>query len=419
MRRQGTALTLRQLARSGQMNRKVMSAVLFSAALCGPALAADLGGDCCADLEERVAELEATTARKGNRKVSLQIYGHVDTAVFAFDNGEKSNAFVVDNANSPSRFGFVGSAKINPSLTAGFQIEVGAISAASSAVTENDDDGGQAGDGALTLRLANWYLDHKQIGRLSVGRISAAMDGIQEVDLVGTNLVSLPGINIGNKISIGGIAGKTWDAVTQGFDGDRVNGVRYDTPTVGGFQLGTSFSENDRVDVTLRYAAELGGIRIAAGIGYGIGSDNTDQDLTGIKAADNRLDEVRFISGSASVQHVATGLFVTGFGGNRDFQFDTNAAGDFSASNWGVRAGIAQNWFGIGKTVVYGEYNFFDNVQNSNAEAEIKGASIIQNIDAAAMELFLSYKNYSTDLVVNGAGAKDMDVIFSGARIKF
>ena len=33
------------------------------------ASAADLGGNCCADLEERIAELEATTARKGNRKV--------------------------------------------------------------------------------------------------------------------------------------------------------------------------------------------------------------------------------------------------------------------------------------------------------------------------------------------------------------
>ena len=31
--------------------------------------AADLGGNCCSDLEERIAELEATTARKGNRKV--------------------------------------------------------------------------------------------------------------------------------------------------------------------------------------------------------------------------------------------------------------------------------------------------------------------------------------------------------------
>ncbi|MFN3624381.1 MAG: hypothetical protein ACK4TP_10000, partial [Hyphomicrobium sp.] len=42
------------------------------------AQAADLGGDCCADLEERVAELEATTARKGNRKVKLTVYGKVN-----------------------------------------------------------------------------------------------------------------------------------------------------------------------------------------------------------------------------------------------------------------------------------------------------------------------------------------------------
>ncbi len=34
------------------------------------ATAADFGGDCCADLEERIAELEATGARKGNRKAS-------------------------------------------------------------------------------------------------------------------------------------------------------------------------------------------------------------------------------------------------------------------------------------------------------------------------------------------------------------
>ena len=49
------------------------------------AMAADLGigGNCCADLEERVAELEATTARKGNRVVSLTVYGHVNRAPLA------------------------------------------------------------------------------------------------------------------------------------------------------------------------------------------------------------------------------------------------------------------------------------------------------------------------------------------------
>ena len=52
------------------------AAVALSVA--APARAADLGGNCCADLEERIAELEATTARKGNRKVSLEVSGFVN-----------------------------------------------------------------------------------------------------------------------------------------------------------------------------------------------------------------------------------------------------------------------------------------------------------------------------------------------------
>ena len=47
----------------------VAAGLVAGGLLSGGANAADLGGNCCADLEERVAELEATTARKGNRKV--------------------------------------------------------------------------------------------------------------------------------------------------------------------------------------------------------------------------------------------------------------------------------------------------------------------------------------------------------------
>ena len=61
------------------------------------AKAADLGGDCCADLEERVAELEATTARKGNRKVSLTISGQVTTQLMAWDNGIDRDTYIVDS----------------------------------------------------------------------------------------------------------------------------------------------------------------------------------------------------------------------------------------------------------------------------------------------------------------------------------
>ena len=55
----------------------VAAGLLVGGLSAGSASAADLGGNCCADLEERIAELEATTARKGNRKVSLTVSGWV------------------------------------------------------------------------------------------------------------------------------------------------------------------------------------------------------------------------------------------------------------------------------------------------------------------------------------------------------
>src|SRR5450631_4448221 len=59
-----------------------------------PAKAADLGGDCCADLEERVAELEATTVRKGNKKVSVTLSGWVTESMNWWDDS-KNTGFVV------------------------------------------------------------------------------------------------------------------------------------------------------------------------------------------------------------------------------------------------------------------------------------------------------------------------------------
>src|SRR5262245_29889931 len=87
--------------------------------------AADLGGNCCADLEERVAELEATTARKGNRKMSLTITGQVHRVVLWWDDGHQSRAYYgLDSTNSSSRFSLLGSAKVNAAVSMGFEIMI-------------------------------------------------------------------------------------------------------------------------------------------------------------------------------------------------------------------------------------------------------------------------------------------------------
>src|SRR5688500_6939525 len=61
-----------------------------------PAKAADHGGVCCADVEERVAELEATTVRKGNKKVSVTLSGWVVKPGSWWDDGHEQNFYVGD-----------------------------------------------------------------------------------------------------------------------------------------------------------------------------------------------------------------------------------------------------------------------------------------------------------------------------------
>ena len=85
------------------------------------AKAADLGGDCCADLEERVAELEATTARKGNRKVSLTVSGWVNEQVLYWNDGTENNVYVGNNDMERSRFRFVGEAEDRQGLVGGLR----------------------------------------------------------------------------------------------------------------------------------------------------------------------------------------------------------------------------------------------------------------------------------------------------------
>jgi len=66
------------------------------------------------DLEERVAELEATTVRKGNKKVSLTLSGWVVKSTNWWWDGVESNMYVGGKGTTlSSHFQLSGSAKIN------------------------------------------------------------------------------------------------------------------------------------------------------------------------------------------------------------------------------------------------------------------------------------------------------------------
>ena len=142
----------------------VMGVVIFAQK---PARAADLGGDCCADLEERVAELEATTVRKGNKKVTVQIYGKVNEALLTWNDGAETNTYEVNNFMKSTRMGFKGTAKITGDWTAGYRLEWEFIRAKSSAVNQFNDD--NASGDSLNVRWSQMYVANKKYGTLNWG----------------------------------------------------------------------------------------------------------------------------------------------------------------------------------------------------------------------------------------------------------
>ncbi len=167
--------------------------VVAAGALLGAAVtsakAADLGGGCCADLEERVAELEATTARKGNRVVSLQVYGQVNKALLIWDDGEDSDAYIVDNDYSGTRVGFTGKAALKPGWTAGFLVELDIQDSASDKVDNGNGANPPVGtfdegnDNEIVIRYSNVYVESERFGRITIGQGSEAADGANEVVL--------------------------------------------------------------------------------------------------------------------------------------------------------------------------------------------------------------------------------------------
>ena len=409
------------------------------------ASAADLGGDCCADLEERVAELEATTARKGNRKVSLTVSGFVAQQVLVWDDGHESNVYVTDTGSVSigTHFAFSGKAQITPDVEAGFMIKIEAMNNDSLLMSQSTDEdvlgtGGnamstvQGGNSALALESAYWYLKSATLGRLSIGQQSSAADNQAILpdgsgSLVQANYVMYD-VNGFVTRSNGGYNGFVWGhlANCQGYngyggaagdcDGFPNNNVRYDTPTFAGFAASASWGEDDQWAVSGRYAGEFSGFKIAAAIAY---NETTDENGTSVLVggAGNGGLDVGHLQTGAYLEHVPSGLFVYGAyaqaynevtpsvrGAGR-----TNPDGDM----WYIKAGIKGKWTSLGGTTVYGEYGqhndmftagMYDAGVNSS-ELEQYGVGIVQNIDAAAMQMWLAWRHYEGDVSCSNAVA--------------
>jgi hypothetical protein len=261
-----------------------------------PARAADLGGDCCADLEERVAELEATTVRKGNKKVSVTLSGWVIKSFNWWDDGGKSSAYVGDKGyDLGSRFAITGSATIAPGWSAGYNLTVNVWGTKFATggtslglpVTGASNQFGEGGFGlnngssfgSINTLYSFIYIKSDKWGTLNWGHLSPASDNkVVLADISGTviesNSVFFEGASFilrpkGTKIGgFGGLDnGLTWGnfLLCQGLGaglgtdcfGAAQPAVRYDSPTWGGFSFQTSWGKQEAINPILGFAGGI------------------------------------------------------------------------------------------------------------------------------------------------------------------
>ncbi len=159
------------------VSARLIAAATF--AMAATANAADLGGDSCADLEERIAELEGTTARKGSRKLSLTISGYVAQEITFWDDGGERSVYLHGlGPTQASNFRFNGQAQIAPGWTAGYLMRIqnltddpfGRNPATGAALNQDNDDFSQG----LNVQMSYWYVQSNDYGKLSMGRTAHA-----------------------------------------------------------------------------------------------------------------------------------------------------------------------------------------------------------------------------------------------------
>jgi predicted porin len=431
------------------------------------AQAADLGGDCCADLEERVAELEATTARKGNRKVKLTVYGQVNEAVMFWDDGFERNAYVVTNDASRSRFGFKGGAKINDDWSANFKIEIGVRGANSKRSNQNDSVGTGNPQVQLDVRHAWWNLSSKTYGTFQVGHTPDAMEDITESNLAGTNSVGKysdvedSGLGMLLRNTAGGLSAVAWRRLLKHTgdapgEGDRRQAILYISPTFHGFTASAAMGSDDSWDSSIAYEGEFEKFKIKAGIGYGENTQGLDDEDAFFGCVDTATDgaHCQQAGGSISVLHEPTGLytnFAAGWFKDDDIANSTNFAAalnpDDESTFWAVEAGIHKKWIDLGPTTIFAQYYDFEGGANARqsvaggdainsfaagaariftSEVEMFGLGIAQDIKAADMKLYALYRHYESDVtlsqgvvVQDSKSLEDLDILMSGAIIKF
>jgi predicted porin len=353
--------------------------------------------------QTEIAKVSAPTISSGNKNTSLKIYGHINRAILAVDDGDSGNVYQVDNSNSMSRLGFRGTKNLNKDLKIGTLIEAGFQANPSTSVDQENARG--VGVDGFRRRHTDLYLDHKTMGKLSIGHGSTASDGSSEVDLSGTFVIGYSSINYmaggqlfhdrnNDKLS----ATKIND-VFKNMDGGRDSRIRYDTPSYSGIIGSASYIADGGGDIVARYANNFDSFKISSAIAY-------QNPGSASASVDDRF------SGSASIL-LPCGFNATAASGVQGFK----ATGKGDARFRYLKLGFQHKFFDVGRSNISMDYGQYDDINLDGDQADTFGIQFVQNFSEWATEYYLGYRFHKLDRDLENYD--DINAIMSGLRVKF
>jgi hypothetical protein len=128
--------------------------------------------------------------------------------------------------------------------------------------------------------------------------------------------------------------------------------------------------------------------------------------------------------------HSPTGIYLYGGYGEQTIE-SLPAVFDDTSTTWFLQPGIERKWHDLGKTTIFGEYRKdgpgasvtnAGEINTRGADLTFWAGGVVQNIEAAAIDLYAIYRHAEGDYT-DGGNARvkidDFDMVITGARIQF
>ena len=408
------------------------------------ARAADLGGDCCSDLEARVAELEATTVRKGNRKISLTLSGRVNANMIYWNDGfgisddhdttakkgPSTDLYFGNAAGAESNFNLSGSGKISADTTAGFYMEL-----------RNNFGSNGTGDSQIDhqhgpgLDPQNMYvfINSKRLGEVRLGRTGSASGDAFYEDLGGgvgglSGGHFTAGMLLRDNTAAHNLTTVSYGSALNDFsDVGGINRIWYQTPAFGGFQAKIAYGSDDALDGELTWNHTSGTLTMEAGVGAGRYEEHEAVGTFGAFGFGNVQSDWGI---SGSLFETGSGFFISGAYANAT----TNDATLMDKHYWFIRGGWQKNVNGMGQTTIDVQFddatnevdawNKADKIAGTSSSARQFAVGIDQAIDSVASDVYLRYQHQSVDpsaaaTAANSIASQSSDTVTGGMIVRF